>query len=205
MAVIQSILLTFGTFIGVMWFFAQLPDVISKWHSKELEKTKREWLFLMHFAPLLWVLYSVQKWDYDWFIPSLLQAFVSLGHLALVYALLHVQTKLVARYALTVPLVLLVLWRACPLALTGAAAAVLQIVAQTAYIRMLADLRASAGSSENSKYSCLMQALQVLVWTIHGYLNSDYFIASAFAVSVLLTTSELLFQVTAPKRRVTKA
>ena len=191
MAFVQSALLATGTFLAILWFFAQIPRLIGQWRAKDLERFSTRHLLLIHTANLIWMLYAVRLWDFDWFLPNVLQALVSFGHWILVHLLLRNHTTFLARYVMSVPIVVLTLWRVLPLSLLSLSAALIEVMAQGTYVRSAATMR-TQGVVDTQSLS--LKTAQSLVWAGFGYMKQDWTIVGAFGLGAAMTSVELLAQ-----------
>lgn len=191
MAFVQSALLATGTFLAILWFFAQIPRLIGQWRAKDLERFNTRHLLLIHTANLIWMLYAARLWDFDWFLPNVLLSLVSLGHWTLIHLLLRSHTTFLARYVMTVPIVLLTLWRVIPLSLLSLLAALMEVIAQGAYVRYAAAMRTEGVFDTQS---LALKTAQSLMWVGFGYIKQDWTIVGAFGLGAAMTSVEFIAQ-----------
>lgn len=191
MAFVQSALLAAGSFLTVLWFFAQIPHLLGYWRSKALDRYNPRPLLLLHTAHLTWLLYAARLWDLDWFLPTIMQAVVSFGHWTLFHLFLNDHVTFLTRYTMSVPLLLLTLWRVLPSTLIAILAVAIEILAQGVYIRSLAALRTEG---EVDFQSLRLKTIQSLLWAAFGYLRGDWAILGAFGLGAVMTTGEFIAQ-----------
>jgi len=191
MALLQSALLAAGSFLAILWFFAQIPQLIRCWRSKALDGLNTRPLLLLHTAHLIWLLYAARLWDYDWFLPNVMQAVVSFAHWTLFHLLLTDHVTFLSRYAISVPLVLLTLWRVLPASLLALLAVVVEVLAQGVYVRDLAALRTEGVVDLQS---LRLKTSQSLLWAAFGYFRRDWAIMGAFGLGAVMTAGEFIAQ-----------
>lgn len=199
MALVQSAVLAAGSFLAILWFFAQIPRLLAYWRSKTLDRVNTRPLLLLHTAHLTWLLYAARLWDWDWFLPTIMQTVVSFGHLTLFHLLLCDHVTFLTRYTMSVPLVLLTLWRVLPSTLLTLLAAIIEIIAQGAYIQSVTALR---NEGEVDFQSLRLKTIQSLLWAAFGYFRQDWAILGAFGLGAVMTTGEFIAQkIASPSRK----
>lgn len=191
MAFLQVALLSLGTLFSVMMRFTTLPVLMEDLKERRPVHSVLQTLIGSHVAHLLWIVYCVQIWDADFAIPNIVLAVMTLGFAGFVVAIARIQAGSAFRYAIAVPLVLLVLWRTFPAVLTGVCAGVLQqFEVRPAWERISSMLKTQQTTPVETMLSAL-GTFKCLAWVALGFLKADYCILATFAAGLAVHGSSL--------------
>jgi hypothetical protein len=92
---------------------------------------------------------------------------------------------------MTVPIVLLTLWRVIPLSLLSLLAALMEGIAQGTYVRNAAAMRTEGVVDTQS---LALKTAQSLAWVGFGYIKQDWAIVGAFGLGAAMTSVEFIAQ-----------
>jgi len=181
MAFLQVLTLAFGTLFSLMQRINSLPSLLEDLKAGKSLVRSLQVLLACHLACLLWLVYSLQIWDADFAIPNIVLGVLTFGFAGLIHALGGTQGSASMKYALLVPVVMLVLWRAFPAPLTGLCAALLQLAEFVPVLDHVDQVRKAKEIDGKDKGQIGLGLLRCAAWGCFGLLKADYCIVAAFA------------------------
>ena len=181
MAFLQVVALAFGTLFSLMQRVNSLPGILEDLKSGKPQTRTLQVFLICHLACLLWLVYSLQIWDADFAIPNVILAVLTFGFAGLIHVLSRTQASASMRYALLVPVALLVVWRAVPAVLTGLCAALLQLGEFVPVIDHIQTVQKVKETAPKDKGQILLGLLRCVAWGSFGLMKADYCIVAAFA------------------------
>jgi len=181
MAFLQVLELAFGTLFSLMQRVNTLPSILEDLKSGKSQTRTLQVFLCCHLACLLWLVYSTQIWDSDFAIPNIVLAALTFGFAGLIHALSRTQASASMRYALLVPVALLVIWRAFPAVLTGMCAALLQLAEFIPVVDHIKKAQKEREIDSKDRGQIAFGLLRCAAWGSFGLMKADYCIVAAFA------------------------
>jgi uncharacterized protein with PQ loop repeat len=158
-----------------------LPSILEDLKASKSQTRTQQMFLACHLACLLWLIYCLQIWDSDFAIPNIVLAVLNFAFAGLIHALGRTQASASMKYALLVPVVMLVIWRAFPAALTGLCAATLQLAEFVPVIDHVNKVQKAKEIEGKDKGQIGLGLLRCAAWGSFGLMKADYCIVAAFA------------------------
>lgn len=192
MAILQVLSLAFGTLFSMMLRVNTLPSIIEDLKAGKPQTRTLQHFLGCHLACLLWIVYSVQIWDADFAIPNIVLGVLTFGFAAVIHTLSRTQASASMRYALLVPVVMLVTWRAFPAVLTALCAAALQMAEFMPVLDHVNKVQKTKATEPKDKGLIVLGLLRCAAWGCFGLLKTDYCIAAAFVAGFAINAIDLV-------------